>query len=78
MTHFTEALGLSRYVLYMQDYGGPVGFRMAIAHPERATALIVQNAVAHDEGLGPMWKTREPGRRISSARVTSPEVTTAS
>ena len=34
MNHFTEALGLSRYTLYMQDYGGPVGFRMALAHPD--------------------------------------------
>src|SRR5271155_5728950 len=40
--HFTEALGLSRYTLYMQDYGGPVGFRIAEAHPERVEALIVQ------------------------------------
>jgi pimeloyl-ACP methyl ester carboxylesterase len=58
MNHFTEALGLSRYTLYMQDYGGPVGFRMALAHPERVEALIVQDAVAHDEGLGAIWKTR--------------------
>lgn len=58
MTHFTEALGLSPYALYMQDYGGPVGFRMALAHPERIAALIVQDAVAHDEGLGANWKTR--------------------
>lgn len=58
MGHFTEALGLSDYTLYMQDYGGPVGFRMALAHPERVRALIVQNAVAHNEGLGPMWKIR--------------------
>jgi pimeloyl-ACP methyl ester carboxylesterase len=58
MNHFTEALGLSRYVLYMQDYGGPVGFRMALAHPDRIRALIVQNAVAHNEGLGAIWKTR--------------------
>jgi hypothetical protein len=42
----------------MQDYGGPVGFRMALAHPERVQALIVQNAVAHNEGLGPIWVTR--------------------
>src|SRR5262249_32838575 len=35
MNHFTEVLGLSRYSLYMQDYGGPVGFRMILAHPER-------------------------------------------
>jgi pimeloyl-ACP methyl ester carboxylesterase len=58
MGHFTEALNLTRYSLYMQDYGGPVGFRMALAHPDRVEALIVQNAVAHDEGLGPIWKTR--------------------
>lgn len=58
MNHFAEALGLSRYTLYMQDYGGPVGFRMALAHPERVEALIVQDAVAHNEGLGANWKTR--------------------
>ena len=58
MNHFTEALGLSHYTLYMQDYGGPVGFRMALAHPERVEALIVQDAVAHNEGLGANWKTR--------------------
>jgi pimeloyl-ACP methyl ester carboxylesterase len=55
---FTEALGLSRYTFYLQDYGGPVGFRMALAHPERVQALIVQNAVAHDTGLGPLWAPR--------------------
>jgi pimeloyl-ACP methyl ester carboxylesterase len=58
MNHFTEALGLLRYTLYMQDYGGPVGFRMALANPERVEALIVQDAVAHNEGLGANWKTR--------------------
>jgi pimeloyl-ACP methyl ester carboxylesterase len=58
MTHFTEALGLSHFALYMQDYGGPVGFRMILAHPERVTALIIQDAVAHNEGLGANWKTR--------------------
>jgi pimeloyl-ACP methyl ester carboxylesterase len=56
--HFAEALGLSRYTLFMQDYGGPVGFRLALAHPERIEALIVQNAVAHNEGLGANWKVR--------------------
>jgi pimeloyl-ACP methyl ester carboxylesterase len=58
MNHFTEALGLSRYTMYMQDYGGPVGFRMALTHPERVEALIVQDAVAHNEGLGVNWKAR--------------------
>jgi pimeloyl-ACP methyl ester carboxylesterase len=58
MNDFTQALGLSRYTLYMQDYGGPVGFRIALAHPERVQALIVQDAVAHNEGLGANWVTR--------------------
>ena len=58
MNHFSEALGLSHYTLYMQDYGGPVGFRMALAHPDRVEALIVQDAVAHNEGLGANWKAR--------------------
>src|ERR1700719_1696849 len=58
MNHFTVAVGLSKYSLYMQDYGGPVGFRMALAHSDRIEALIVQNAVAHNEGLGAIWKTR--------------------
>ena len=58
MNHFTEALGISRYTLYTQDYGVPVGFRMALAHPDRVEALIVQDGVAHNEGLGANWKTR--------------------
>jgi pimeloyl-ACP methyl ester carboxylesterase len=58
MNHFVEALGLSRFTLYMQDYGGPVGFRMVLVHPERIEALIVQDAVAHNEGLGTNWTTR--------------------
>jgi pimeloyl-ACP methyl ester carboxylesterase len=58
MNDFTQAMGLSHYTLYMQDYGGPVGFRMALAHPERVQALIVQDAVAHNEGLGANWATR--------------------
>jgi pimeloyl-ACP methyl ester carboxylesterase len=58
MNHFVETLGLSQYVLYMQDYGGPIGFRMALAHPDRVISLIIQNAVAHNEGLGTNWKKR--------------------
>jgi pimeloyl-ACP methyl ester carboxylesterase len=58
MQDFVQALGLSRYTLYMQDYGGPVGFRMALAHPEAVQSLIVQDAVAHNEGLGVNWATR--------------------
>src|SRR5882724_8738255 len=55
---FYREAGLQRYTLYMQDYGGPVGFRLALAHPERIRSLIVQDAVAHNEGLGENWKTR--------------------
>jgi pimeloyl-ACP methyl ester carboxylesterase len=55
---FTEALGLRSYVLYMQDYGGPVGFRLAVAHPEQVRTFVIQNAVAHDDGLGPLWEKR--------------------
>jgi pimeloyl-ACP methyl ester carboxylesterase len=55
---FTEVLGLRRYTLIVQDYGGPVGFRLAIAQPGRLDALVVQNAVAHEDGLGPLWQTR--------------------
>jgi pimeloyl-ACP methyl ester carboxylesterase len=58
MDDFTQTLGLTRYTLYMQDYGGPVGFRMILAHPERVEALIVQDAVGHNEGLGGNWTTR--------------------
>lgn len=58
MSRFTEAIGLTRYALFMQDYGGPVGFRMAMAHPDRLTAMIVQNAVAHETGLGAPWAAR--------------------
>jgi len=55
---FTEELHLNRYVLFMQDYGGPVGFRMAVAHPQRVQAMIIQNAVSHEEGLSALWEVR--------------------
>ncbi|MGC2658330.1 MAG: alpha/beta fold hydrolase, partial [Bryobacteraceae bacterium] len=48
---FTDALGLNRYALYVFDYGAPTGFRLAMAHPERVTAIISQNGNAYEEGL---------------------------
>lgn len=51
VTGLVEALRIERYVLYMQDFGAPVGFRMAIRHPERLRALVVQNANAYLDGL---------------------------
>jgi pimeloyl-ACP methyl ester carboxylesterase len=55
---FTDEVGLNRYSLVMQDYGGPVGMRLAVRRPERVSALIVHNAVCHEDGLGPLWDSR--------------------
>jgi pimeloyl-ACP methyl ester carboxylesterase len=52
---FTQALKLNRYALYVFDYGAPTGFRLALAHPERVTAIVSQNGNAYDEGLGDAW-----------------------
>lgn len=49
-------LGAKQYALYVMDYGAPVGFRLALRHPERVTALVVQNGNAYDEGLKEFWK----------------------
>jgi pimeloyl-ACP methyl ester carboxylesterase len=58
MDELTTKLGITKYVLFMQDYGGPVGFRMALSHRERVRAIIVQNAVSHEQGLSPLWGAR--------------------
>jgi len=52
---FTEAVGLDRFALYVFDYGAPVGFRLALAHPERITAVVSQNGNAYEEGLSEGW-----------------------
>jgi pimeloyl-ACP methyl ester carboxylesterase len=52
---FTQALGLDRYALYVFDYGAPTGFRLAMAHPERVTAIVSQNGNAYLEGLSDAW-----------------------
>lgn len=51
----TKKLGLSRYALYVMDYGAPVGFRLAARHPDRVTAIVVQNGNAYTEGLKEFW-----------------------
>src|SRR5947209_9592454 len=53
--YFTQAIGLTQYALYVFDYGAPVGFRLALAHPERITAIISQNGNAYLEGLSEGW-----------------------
>jgi pimeloyl-ACP methyl ester carboxylesterase len=50
-----DALGLKRYALYLFDYGAPTGLRLAMAHPERVTAIVSQNGNAYEEGLGSAW-----------------------
>lgn len=52
---FTESIGLKKYSLYVQDYGAPIGYRLAVKHPERVQALIVQNGNAYEEGLQDFW-----------------------
>ena len=54
---FTEKIGLTSYALYVQDYGAPVGYRLAEKHPGRVTAIVVQNGNAYDEGIdNDFWK----------------------
>ena len=55
MGDFVEKLGLDRYIVYLMDYGAPIGLRMALANPERISGLIVQNGNAYDEGLREFW-----------------------
>src|SRR6201987_2486560 len=52
---FTDALGLKRYAIYVFDYGAPTGLRLAMARPERVTAIVSQNGNAYEEGLGDAW-----------------------
>jgi pimeloyl-ACP methyl ester carboxylesterase len=65
--HFTDAIGLESYALYQQDFGGPVGFRLATRRPERIRALIIQNANAYDEGI--TEGVRDPVLRIWTDRT---------
>jgi pimeloyl-ACP methyl ester carboxylesterase len=55
INQFLEQLKIDNYTFYLHDYGGPVGFRIILAHPERLRALIIQNANAYSEGLGAKW-----------------------
>jgi len=77
---FTKAIGLSRYAVYVFDYGAPVGFRLALKHPERITALITQNGNAYEEGIGkvfdPMreyWREPSAENRDALRELLEPE-----
>jgi len=79
---FTQAIGLDRYAIYIFDYGAPVGLRLALAHPERITAIISQNGNAYEEGLSQgwnpiqkYWKEPTPGNRAALRDFLTPEST---
>jgi len=79
---FVEAIGLDRYAIYVFDYGAPIGFRLALAHPERVTAIISQNGNAYEEGLSQgwnpiqrYWKGPTPQNRAALRDFLTPEAT---
>ena len=69
---FVHQIGLEKYSLYVMDYGAPMGYRLAVKHPEKIDALIVQNGNAYEEGLGEFWEPlraywSEPNERNKNA-----------
>jgi pimeloyl-ACP methyl ester carboxylesterase len=79
---FTDVIGLNRYALYVFDYGAPTGFRLAMARPERVTAIVTQNGNAYEEGLstgwGPFqtyWREPTPAHREALRNMLTPETT---
>ena len=56
---FTEKIGLKKYSMYVFDYGAPIGFRLALKHPERIESIITQNGNIYEEGLGKKWEARK-------------------
>jgi len=79
---FTEEIGLDGYAIYIFDYGAPVGLRLALAHPERITAIISQNGNAYEEGLSQgwnpiqkYWKDPTPANRAALKDFLTPEAT---
>jgi len=77
-----EQLGVTKYSMYVVDYGAPVGYRLALRHPERVQALIVQNGNAYDEGLlkfwDPIkkyWKDATPENRVGQHFLVEPKST---
>jgi pimeloyl-ACP methyl ester carboxylesterase len=56
MSDLLDQIQVQRCILFMQDYGGPVGFRMALQHPDKVQAIVIQNANVYEEGLGAKWK----------------------
>lgn len=57
--HFTDTVGLKQYSLFMQDYGAPLGMRLAMARPQAVTSMVFQNGNVYAEGLGKIWESRK-------------------
>jgi pimeloyl-ACP methyl ester carboxylesterase len=80
---FTTAVGLTRFAIYVFDYGAPIGFRLALAHPERITAIISQNGNAYEEGLSAegwnpiqsYWRSPTPENRNALRGFLEPDAT---
>src|SRR6202162_4627268 len=79
---FTEIIGFDRYAVYVFDYGAPTGFRLAVKHPERITAIISQNGKAYEEGLSDgwtpiraYWQDRSAANREALRAFLKPETT---
>ena len=79
---FTEIVGFDRYAVYVFDYGAPTGFRLAVKHPERITAIISQNGNAYEEGLSSgwdpiraYWEDASPANRQALRAFLTPETT---
>ncbi len=79
---FTEVIGLSRFAIYVFDYGAPTGFRIAAKHPDRVTAIISQNGNAYEEGLSEgwnpiraYWEDASPANRNALRAFLTPETT---
>ena len=75
---FTEIVGFDRYAVYVFDYGAPTGFRLAVKHPERITAIISQNGNAYEEGLSDGWNPiraywQDPSRGQSRGAARLPQ-----
>jgi pimeloyl-ACP methyl ester carboxylesterase len=78
-----DQLGIQSYVLYMQDYGGPVGFRLFTQHPDKVRGFVIQNANAYLEGVGdlprqiflPLWSQRDASTEAAARRFLAPETT---
>ncbi|MGC2783931.1 MAG: alpha/beta hydrolase [Roseiarcus sp.] len=79
---FTETIGFDRYAVYVFDYGAPTGFRLAVKHPDRITAIISQNGNAYEEGLSEgwnpiraYWQDASPANREAIRAFLKPETT---